>query len=102
MQVVLDPDVGAERRAAFADFVAHDVPDFSAWCDAVCRRAGHLNGAEVRLVSSQDDLRANIEGACALTRIWDGTNDAYNFHSTRGKSGEVHVAEIALRPVRAD
>jgi hypothetical protein len=32
--IVLDPDSSPERRAAFADFMAHDA-DFPAWIDQV-------------------------------------------------------------------
>ena len=66
IQVVLDPRTDAERRAAFADFVAHDVPDFAAWCERVRARAPHLNPAAVRLVSTQEELADNIASAHAL------------------------------------
>ena len=36
--LVLDPTTSDERRAAFADFLAHDEPDFAGYCDRV--RAG--------------------------------------------------------------
>ena len=42
------------------------------------------------------------DGPCALTRLWTGEGDAYNFHSARGKDGEPHIAEITLRSGRAD
>ena len=29
--IVLDPASSEERRAAFADFMAHDEPDFDGW-----------------------------------------------------------------------
>ena len=32
VQVVLDPSTTPERLAAFADFFAHDEPDFAGWC----------------------------------------------------------------------
>jgi len=66
IQVVLNPSTASERRAAFADFVAHDVPDFGAWCERVRRRAPRLDPAEVRLVSTQEELSAQIGGADAL------------------------------------
>jgi phosphoglycerate dehydrogenase-like enzyme len=66
LQIVLDPRTGAERRAAFADFMAHDEPDFTGWCERLRSRAGKLYPAEVRLVSSQEELRAHVADACAL------------------------------------
>ena len=58
LQVMLDPSATTERFAALADFVAHDLPDFTAWCQRVRENAGALYPADVRLVSSQDDMRA--------------------------------------------
>ena len=40
--VVLDPDTPAERTAAFADFFAHDEPDFDGYCQRVRARVGGL------------------------------------------------------------
>jgi phosphoglycerate dehydrogenase-like enzyme len=64
--VVLDPTTNAERRAAFADFFAHDEPDFAGWCARVRAGAPGLAGAEVRLVDSEEALRANLADADAL------------------------------------
>src|SRR5262245_19580498 len=64
--VVLDPTTSEQRRAAFADFMAHDEPDFPGWCDGLRARAGELYPAEVRLASSPTDLRANLPPAPAL------------------------------------
>jgi phosphoglycerate dehydrogenase-like enzyme len=64
--VVLDPTTSEERRAAFADFMSPDEPDFARWCDALRARAGKLYPSEVRLVASQTDLRANLAPARAL------------------------------------
>ena len=66
IQVVLDPSTTAERRAAFADFFAHDEPDFEGWCERVRRSVPGLYPAAVRLVSTQDELRASLPGARAL------------------------------------
>src|SRR5262249_1494950 len=65
-QLVLDPDASAERRAAFADFFKHDEPDFDGWCARLRARAGGLAPAEVRMVTSQDELRANVADARVL------------------------------------
>src|SRR5262245_25507735 len=64
--VVLDPTTPEERRAAFADFMTHDEPDFAGWCDALRTRAGRLYPGEVRLVSSVPELRRNLQQAHAL------------------------------------
>ena len=66
LQVMLDPSATTERFAALADFVAHDLPDFTAWCQRVRENAGALYPADVRLVSSQDDMRANLPVAAAV------------------------------------
>jgi phosphoglycerate dehydrogenase-like enzyme len=63
LQVILDPAAPAARIAAFNDFFAHDLPDFSAWCSALRSSPGSLYPATVRLVSSQRELAAGINGA---------------------------------------
>jgi phosphoglycerate dehydrogenase-like enzyme len=60
LEVVLDPAANPERRAAFADFFAHDEPDFEGWCARVRKHAGGLVPAEVRLVETQAELRAQL------------------------------------------
>src|SRR5438876_10414667 len=64
--VVLEPATPAERRAAFADFMSPDEPNFAAWCDALRAHAGALYPSEVRLVSSQAEMRKNLAAAQAL------------------------------------
>ena len=64
--IVLDPSSPDERRAAFADFMAHDEPDFDGWVTRVRAGAVGLYPAEVRMVTSQDDMRAALPGAYAL------------------------------------
>lgn len=64
--VVLDPTTSPERVAAFADFMAHDLPDFRGWCDWARKAAGPLNPADVRLVTSRQDLHDNLAGADAI------------------------------------
>src|SRR5258705_8310142 len=63
IQVILDPQTSTERRAAFAHFMAHDLPDFDGWCERVRRNAPGLYPSDVRLVSSQQELRAALPGA---------------------------------------
>src|ERR1700754_4718698 len=50
--VVLDPTTSQERRAAFADFMSPDEPDFAGWCEDLRARAVGLYPSEVRLVPS--------------------------------------------------
>jgi len=66
VQLVLDPNASSERFAAFADFFAHDEPDFAGWCEKVRGRVSSLVPAEVRLVETQDELRANLTEARAV------------------------------------
>jgi len=66
MEVILDPSTSQERSAAFADFMAHDAPDFPQWCDKVRRSAGSLYPCEVRLVSSQRELQENLAKAAGI------------------------------------
>jgi phosphoglycerate dehydrogenase-like enzyme len=66
IQVVLDPGTSRERQAAFADFVAHDVADFAGWCARVRHAAAGLYPAEVRLVTTQEELTAGIGDADAV------------------------------------
>jgi phosphoglycerate dehydrogenase-like enzyme len=64
--VVLDPTTPEERRAAFADFVSPDLPDFRGWCDQVRQAAGRLFPSEVRLVASAAELRDNLASVEAI------------------------------------
>jgi phosphoglycerate dehydrogenase-like enzyme len=64
--LLLDPNTSAERYAAFADFFAHDEPDFAGYVAGVRERVGALYPAEVRIVSTQNELRAALPGAGAL------------------------------------
>ena len=64
--IVLDPATAAERTAAYADFFAHDEPDFAGWCARVRSRAARLFPSEVRLVETQEALRAALPGSPAL------------------------------------
>lgn len=66
IQVVLDPATSEERRAAFADFMSPDEPDFDGWCDRVRAASPGLYPAQVRMVVSEAEMRAQLAGACAL------------------------------------
>lgn len=63
IQVVLDPATPAERAAAFTHFLAHDLPDFAGWLERLRARLGKLYPAEVRLVTDEAALDANLAGA---------------------------------------
>ena len=65
-QVVLDPRTSEERRAAFADFFAHDLPDFEDWCERVRRGADGFYPAEVRLLAGEEELPAALQDADGL------------------------------------
>jgi phosphoglycerate dehydrogenase-like enzyme len=64
--IVLDPNAPAELMQAFAHFCAHDLPDFSDWCEQMRRRVPNLYPSDVRLVRTQAELLANLRGAEAL------------------------------------
>ncbi len=64
--IVLDPRSSEERRAAFADFMAHDEPDFDGWIARVRAGSKNIYPADVRLVTSEAEMRANLPQAQAL------------------------------------
>jgi phosphoglycerate dehydrogenase-like enzyme len=66
IQIVLDPSTSPERIAAFADFMAVDEPDFAGWCERVRKGSPGLHPAEVRMVTSEAEMRAKLADACAL------------------------------------
>lgn len=61
--VTLDSATSAERIAAFADFFAHDLPDFDDWLRRLRERLPGLFPAEVRLVDSSEALRCALGDA---------------------------------------
>jgi hypothetical protein len=64
--LVLDPNASEERRKAFADFMSTDEPDFAGWCAGVRAGAGKLHPADVRMVTTEDEMRAQLKDAVAL------------------------------------
>ena len=66
IQIALDPATPAERVKGFADFMAHDEPDFAGWIARVRKGAANIFPAEVRLVDSEDAMRANLTDAVAV------------------------------------
>jgi len=66
LQAFLDATDDPERSTSIADFAAHDIPDYAAWLAHARANATGLYPAEVRLVSSQEELRAALPGADAV------------------------------------
>ena len=64
--LVLDPNASEERRAAFADFMSTDEPDFAGWCTRVRSASQSLYPAEIRMVTSEEEMRANLPDCVAL------------------------------------
>jgi phosphoglycerate dehydrogenase-like enzyme len=66
IQIVLDPTTSEERHAAFADFMSVDESDFEGWCERVRKGSPGLHPAEVRMVTSEAEMRAWLGEAYAL------------------------------------
>jgi phosphoglycerate dehydrogenase-like enzyme len=66
LQIVLDPAAPGSRLAAFAHFLAHDLPDLSSWCNRVRARIAGLYPAEVRFAVNEAALLAKVAGAHIL------------------------------------
>ena len=64
--LVLDPKASEERRAAFADFMSTDESDFAGWCERVRQGSAGLYPAEVRMVTSEAEMRANLKDCVVL------------------------------------
>jgi len=64
--VMLDPRTSEEHVRAVADFFAHDVPDFLAWCERFHGEIPGLYPAEVEFAADQADFDAKIEDADAV------------------------------------
>lgn len=64
--ILLDPATSAERYAAYADFFAHDDPDFEGYCARVRARVGALFPSRVLLVETPEELRTSLPGARGL------------------------------------
>ena len=58
--VILDPNCPAGRTNAFADFMAHDEPNFDGWLGKLRCDAGHLYPANVILVKAEQEMRDSI------------------------------------------
>jgi phosphoglycerate dehydrogenase-like enzyme len=62
VQVVLDPHAPPDRVAAYADYMAHDL-DLHVWCDELRVRLKGLYPADVRLVTTPEELRHELPAA---------------------------------------
>jgi phosphoglycerate dehydrogenase-like enzyme len=66
VDILLNPKSTAERCAAFTDFFAHDEPDFAGYVERVRARVGKLYPADVRMVATEEAMRAALPGSRAL------------------------------------
>jgi phosphoglycerate dehydrogenase-like enzyme len=64
--LVLDPAASEERRAAFADFMSTDEPDFAGWCERVRQGAANIYPATVRMVTSETEMSEHLPDCSAL------------------------------------
>jgi phosphoglycerate dehydrogenase-like enzyme len=64
--VILDPDIQPAHRDAVADFFAHDVPDFLAWCERLRARIPGLCPARIVWAKDQADFLAKLPDADAV------------------------------------
>lgn len=66
LPVILDPKVQDEHRRAVADFFAHDIPDFSAWCEKFRSEIPGLYPAEVEFAADQAEFESKLADADAV------------------------------------
>jgi phosphoglycerate dehydrogenase-like enzyme len=99
IQIVLDPDTGEERRSAFADFMSHDEPDFQGWIERLRERAGALFPATVKMVASEDEMRAQL-GDC-LVLVVESLNVTASDVEAAPKLKVVQKFGVTLRNIEA-
>jgi phosphoglycerate dehydrogenase-like enzyme len=63
LEVILDPDCSSEKRRAFADFFAHDLPDFDGWIAQLRARNPALFPADVVYIDSVEQLHGALPAA---------------------------------------
>jgi phosphoglycerate dehydrogenase-like enzyme len=66
LPVILDPKTPDEHRRAVADFFAHDISDFAAWCEKFRAEIPGLYPAEVEFAADQPDFEDKLPGADAI------------------------------------
>lgn len=64
--VLLDHSASKERFRAFADFFAHDEPDFAGYRERLRAKLSHLFPAHVRMAGNTEELRKQLPGAHTL------------------------------------
>jgi phosphoglycerate dehydrogenase-like enzyme len=64
--VILDPETSQEHARAVADFFAHDMPDFLAWCERFREEIPGLYPARVEFGEDQADFDAKLADADAV------------------------------------
>lgn len=63
VQVILDPYAPAEMVSGFADFMAHDEPDFVGWCERLRARVPQIWPARVEIVETPEEMRRALRDA---------------------------------------
>lgn len=66
LDVVLDDQCTPDRRAAFRDFFAHDVPDFDQWRADLRARCERAAPSRITFVETREELRAALPDADAV------------------------------------
>ncbi len=66
IEVILDANCAPEKRAAFADFFAHDLADFDGWIAGLRTRNAALFPADIVYVDTAEELRQALPGADLL------------------------------------
>ena len=66
LDVVLNPHCSVERKNAFSDFFAHDMPDFLDWAKSQKDKTIHLKNCTVKFIHSQSELREELPLAHAV------------------------------------
>jgi phosphoglycerate dehydrogenase-like enzyme len=66
LPVILDPKTPEEHKRAVADFFAHDIPDFGAWCESFRAEIPGLYPAKVDFAADQAELDSKLPEADAI------------------------------------
>ena len=66
LEVILNPDCDPQKWTAFADFFAHDLPDFDGWVAQLRRRCPAIFPAEVVYVETTEQLQGELPTADAV------------------------------------
>lgn len=66
LDVILNADCTPDRLAAFADFFAHDVPDFDGWLNKVRGNCARIAPSRITFVDSIEELHRELPSADAV------------------------------------